>query len=44
MTKATTPLMRPQFDHLADLRATATGRTLAALRELQESIERTSRQ
>lgn len=38
------PLLRPQYDHLADLRAGPTGDTLRDVRELQQSIERTTRQ
>lgn len=38
------PVLRPAYDLLADLRPDATGRTLRTMRELQESIERTTRE
>lgn len=38
------PLLRPDYDHLAALRSGHTGDTLRAVRELRESIERTTRQ
>jgi hypothetical protein len=38
------PLLRPQFDHLATLRTGPTGDALRTVRELQRSIEQTSRQ
>jgi len=38
------PLLRPAYDHLADLRAGPTGDTLRTIQELRRSIEQTSRQ
>ena len=38
------PVLRPQFDHLADLRAGATGDALRAVRQLQTGVRRTTRQ
>ena len=38
------PLLRPAYDHLADLRMGETGDTLRTVRELQRSIDETARQ
>ena len=36
------PLLRPAYDHLADLRLSDVGDSLRGVRELQTSIERTT--
>lgn len=38
------PLLRPVYDHLADLRAGETGDVLRQVRALVDSIEETARQ